>query len=63
MVKTIEKVMRRSPRDVITIFRGKNVLQEQIDSILEAVESRGILAELFTVNSPNNLSELTISFE
>lgn len=63
VVKTIEKVMRRSPRDVITIFRGKNVLQEQIDSILEAVESRGILAELFTVNSPNNLSELTISFE
>lgn len=63
VIKTIEKVMKKSPRDVITIFRGENVQQEQVDSIMKTLENRGILAELFSVDSPNNLSELTISFE
>lgn len=63
VIQTIEKAMKKCPRDVITIFRGKNVRQEQVDTIIDTVNSRGICAELFSVDSPNNLSELTISFE
>lgn len=63
VIQTIEKAMKKYSKDIITIFRGKNVRVEQIDMIIESVQHRGICAEIFTVDSPNNLSELTISFE
>jgi dihydroxyacetone kinase-like predicted kinase len=63
VILAIERAMKKYSKDIITIFRGKNVQPEQIDAIIETVREQGIYAEIFAVDSPNNLSELTISFE
>lgn len=62
-VQTIDLVLRKYCKDIITIFHGKQVRREQLDNITGALENLGICAEVFLVPSQKVSSDLILSFE
>lgn len=62
-VQTIDLVLQKYCKDIITIFHGKNVRREQLDNITSALEDLGICAEVFLVPAEKASIELILSFE
>ncbi len=62
-VQTIDLVLRKYCKDIITIFHGKHVRREQLENITTALEALGVCAEVFLVPSEKASSELILSFE
>lgn len=62
-VQTINLVLRKYCKDIITVFHGKQVQREQLDNITSALEMLGVCAEVFLVPSEKASSELILSFE
>ena len=62
-VQTVDTVLRKYCKDIITVFHGKHVRREQLESITNALELLGICAEVFLVPLEKISSELILSFE
>ena len=62
-VQTIDLVMGKYCKDIITIFHGKHVRREQLENITSALENLGICAEVFLVPAEKASMELILSFE
>ena len=63
VLHTIQKTLEKHDKGIITIFHGKGVSEAQLASMTESVETLGICAEIFTVPTDREGSDLTISFE
>ncbi len=63
IVKTIDKTFEKFDKDIITIFHGKDIVQESVDVIVDAISELGISAEVFTVQTENLASDMILSFE
>ena len=62
-VQTIDLVLQKYCKDIITIFHGKQVRREQLENITSALEDLGICAEVFLVPAEKASIELILSFE
>ena len=60
---SIDKVLKKHPKDIITIFHGDAVSDAEIEEITEAVAGLGIYAEIFTVKTEKMSCDMTLSFE
>lgn len=63
VLHTIEKTLEKHDKSIITIFHGRGVTEEQLASMTDSVATLGICAEIFTVPTDREGSDLTISFE
>ncbi len=63
VLKTIDKVMKNRNIDIITLFYGSSMQQEEIDSIVKGAKEAGVNAEFYSVKVNKLAYELTISFE
>lgn len=62
-LETIIRTVKKQDYEIITIFHKRAISADQIASLVEAVTSRGIYAEIFTVPTDSLPCELSISFE
>ncbi len=62
-IATIDRTLKKYNKDIITLFCGKNMTQQQLETILSGIGSLGIFAEVFTVSTGNAMRDLVISFE
>ena len=63
IIKTIDKTFEKFEKDIITIFHRKDIAQESINAIVDAISELGFLAEVFTVQVENLSSDIVLSFE
>lgn len=61
--QTLDKVLRKRDREIITLFYGPAVSEERLDAIVRRAETKGILAEFFRVPCQAMAADLMISFE
>ena len=62
-LETIIRTVKKQDYEIITIFHKRVISAGQVESLVEAVTSRGIYAEIFTVPTDSLPCELSISFE
>ena len=62
-LETIIRTVKKQDYEIITIFHKQAIPAQQMDALVEAVTSRGIYAEIFTVPTDSLPCELSISFE
>lgn len=62
-VQTINKILKRQSKEIITIFYRSDINEKDINTIIESVKQNGICAEFFTVPTDSLPCLLTISFE
>lgn len=63
VVQTVESVLSRESKEIITIFHPRSIHRRQIEEITVAIGQRGIFAEVFTVAVDSLPCTLSISFE
>lgn len=62
-VRTVETVLRESDRDTVTLFAGKSVPQEELDSVSAYVEKHYPLTDLDIIATATDTFDLLLSFE
>lgn len=63
VVQTIDKVLRRMDKEIITIFYKRSLPYELIERIVDDVQALGCCAEIFAVATDTLASEMSVSFE
>ena len=63
VLRTVDSVMKRTARDIITVFYHSTISDSQIEEIVDGMKENGISAEIYTVSVENLPCELTISLE
>ena len=59
----VDKVMLEDEKNVLTIFHGKNVSEEQLEEIVDRIGKAYLYLEIYTIPTEDKVFDLLISFE
>ena len=60
---TVKEILSEHDCSVITVFIGKNVNEEKVQTIVENISANHIYTEIFVIPTEDEIHDLTISFE
>ncbi len=62
-VRAMETVLRESDRDTVTLFAGRSVPREELDSVSAYVEKHYPMTDIDIISTENDAFDMLISFE